>query len=81
MIVESVVKLKDMEATVTNQNLVHEEIKSRLNSGKAYYHSFQVLLSSCLLSINVKVNICRTTILPVFLCGKNIDWGCLRTGC
>jgi hypothetical protein len=46
---------------------MHEEIKSRLNSGNAYYHSVQSLLSSRLLSRNVKVKI--HIILPVILYG------------
>jgi hypothetical protein len=32
--------------TATNQSCINEEIKSRLNSGNVYYHSFQSLLSS-----------------------------------
>jgi hypothetical protein len=50
---------------------IHEEIKSRLNSGNACYHSDQSLLSSRLLSINVKVKIrvYKTIILPVVLYG------------
>jgi hypothetical protein len=36
--------------TVTDQNLIQEEIKRRLNSGNACYHSVQNFLSSCLLS-------------------------------
>jgi hypothetical protein len=42
-----------------------EEIKSRLNSGNACYHSVQSLLSSRLLSRNVKFKIYKTIILPV----------------
>ena len=38
--------------TLTNQNSIQEEIKSRLNSGNASYHSVQNLLSSSLLSKN-----------------------------
>jgi hypothetical protein len=38
---------------VTNQTLVQEEIKRRMNSGNACYHSVQNLLSSRLLSKNV----------------------------
>jgi hypothetical protein len=53
--------------TVTNQNLIKEEIKRRLNSGNACYHSAQNLLSSSLLSKNVKVRIYKTIILPVVL--------------
>jgi hypothetical protein len=55
--------------TVTNQNLIQEEIKRRLNSGNAYYHSVQNLLSSRLLSRNTKIRICGTIILPVVLYG------------
>jgi hypothetical protein len=54
---------------VTNQNLIQEEIKMRLNSGKACYHSVQNLLSSRLLSKNVKVRIYKIIILPVVLYG------------
>jgi hypothetical protein len=38
---------------VRNQNLIQWKIKWRLNSGNACYHSFQKLLSLCLLSKNV----------------------------
>jgi hypothetical protein len=55
--------------TVTNQNLIEEESKRRLNSGNACQHSAQNLLSSHLLSKNVKVRIYKTIILPVVLCG------------
>jgi len=53
--------------TLTNQNLIQEEIKSRLKSGNACYHSVQNLLSSSLLFINLKIKIFRTIILPVVL--------------
>jgi hypothetical protein len=48
---------------------MHEEIKSGLNSGNACYHSVQSLLSSRLLSRNLKVKIHKTIILPVVLYG------------
>jgi len=55
--------------TLTNQNSIQEEIKSRLKLGNAYYYSVQNLLSSRLLSKNLKIKIYRTIILPVFLYG------------
>jgi hypothetical protein len=66
---ESVAKFKYLGKTLTDQNCMQEEIKSRLNSGNACYHSVQSLLSSRLLSINVKVKIYKTIILPVVLYG------------
>jgi hypothetical protein len=58
--------------TVTNQNLIQEEIKRRLNSGNAFYHSVQNLPSSLLLSKNVNIRIYKTIILPVVLYGSEI---------
>ena len=55
--------------TLTNQNSMTEEIKSRLRSGNACYHSVQNLLSSRLLSKDLKIKIYRTIILPVVLYG------------
>jgi hypothetical protein len=54
---------------VTNQNLIQEEIKRRLNSDNACYHSVQNLLSSRLLSKNLNIRIYKTIILPVVLYG------------
>jgi len=41
--------------TLANQNSIQEEIKSRLKSGNACHHSVQNLLSSSLLSRNLKI--------------------------
>jgi len=60
---------KDLRSTLTNQNSIQEKNKSRLKSGNACYHSVQNLLSSILLSKNIKIKIYRTTILPVVLYG------------
>jgi hypothetical protein len=62
-------RLKYLRTTETNQNYIQEEIKRRLNSDNACYHSVQTLLSSLLLSKNVKVRIYKTIILPVVLYG------------
>jgi hypothetical protein len=61
----NVSQFKYLEPTVTNQNLIHEKIKWILNSGNVCYRSVQNLLSSRLLSKNVKVRIYKTIILPV----------------
>ena len=52
-----------------NQNSNEEEIKSRLKSGNACYHSVQNLLSSSLLSKNIKFKIYRTIIFHFVLYG------------
>ena len=49
---ERVEDFKYLGTTLTNQNSIPEEIKSRLRSGNACYHSVQNLLSSRLLSKN-----------------------------
>ena len=47
---ERVEEFKCLGTTLTNQNSILKEIKSRLRSGNACYHSVQNLLSSRLLS-------------------------------
>jgi hypothetical protein len=66
---EKVAKFKYLGMTLTNQNDIPDEIKSRLNSGNAFYYSVQNLLSSCLISKNLKIKIHKTVILPVALYG------------
>ena len=55
--------------TIMHPNSILEEIKSRLKSGNACYHSVQNLLSSSLLYKNLKIKIYRIIILPVVLYG------------
>jgi hypothetical protein len=62
-------QFKYFGTTGTNQTLIQEEIKRRLNSGNACYYSVQSLLSSRLLSKNLKIRIYRTITLPVVLYG------------
>jgi hypothetical protein len=60
---EIVEQFKYLGTTLTYQNSIHEEMKSRLKSENASYHSFS------LLSKNVKIKIYRTIILLVILYG------------
>jgi hypothetical protein len=48
--VDSVDHFKYLRTTITNTYCILEEIKSRLGSGNACYHSVQNILSSSLLS-------------------------------
>jgi hypothetical protein len=52
-----------------NQNSIQEEIRSRVKSWNACYLLMQHLLSSSLLSRNLKIMIYRTIILPVLFYG------------
>jgi hypothetical protein len=54
---ERVEELKCLGTTLTNQNSIQEEIKSRLKSGIARYRWVQNLWSSRLLSKNIKIKI------------------------
>jgi len=53
--IERVEEFKYLGTTLTHQNSIPEEIKSRLRSRNACYHSVQNLLSSRLLSKNLKI--------------------------
>jgi hypothetical protein len=66
---ENVEEFKYLGTTLTYQNSIQEEFKSRLKSGNACYHSVQDLRSSNLLSKNTKIKIYRSIILPVLLYG------------
>jgi hypothetical protein len=62
---ERVEGFKYLGTTLKNQNSIQEEIKSRMKSGNACYHSVQNLLSCSLLPKNCKIKIYRTIISPV----------------
>jgi hypothetical protein len=67
---ERVEELKYLGSTLTNQNSIKEEIKSRLKSWNACYHSVQNLWSSSLLYKNLNIKMYKTIILPV------VSYGC-----
>jgi len=62
-------EFKYLRTTLTNQNSIQEEIKSKMKSGNACYHLVQNLLSSSLISKNLKIKKYRTVILPTVLYG------------
>jgi hypothetical protein len=64
---QNVAQVKYLGTIVTIRNLSKEEIQRRTESGNACYHSVQNLLSSCMLSKNLKIRIYKITILLVVL--------------
>ena len=66
---ERVEQFRYLGSTLTNENSIQKEIKSKLKSGNACYQSVQNLLSSSLLYKNLKIKIYRTIILSVVLYG------------
>ena len=69
---EKVKTSKCLSSLLTNQNSIHEEIKSTLTAGKSCYYSVQTVLSSRLLSNNskTKIYLSKTIIMPVVLYGR-----------
>jgi hypothetical protein len=63
---ENVSHFKYLRKTVTNKNVIQEEIKTRLNSGKACFHSVRNLLSFPLQTKNVKIKIFKIYIIIIF---------------
>jgi len=69
---EKVEEFNYLGKTSTNQNSIAGEMKSRLMSGSACYHSVQNVLSSWLLPKNLKIKIYRTITFPDFCMGLKL---------
>jgi hypothetical protein len=69
---EKVAKFKYLGTILTNQIDIYDEIKSRLNSGNACYYSVQNLLSSRLISNELKIKIYKTVILKLCCMGAKL---------
>ena len=67
---EKVKTFKYLGSLLTTQNSIQDEIKCRLKTANSCYYSVQTLLSSRLLSKNLKIKIYKTIILPV------VPYGC-----
>ena len=72
---EKVKTFKYLGSLLINQNYIYEEIKCRFTAGNSCYYSVQILLSSRLISKNLKIKIHNKVILPVVLygCGKMVS--------
>jgi len=76
---ERVEEFKSLGTTLTNQNSIQEEFKSRLKQVNACYYLVQNLLSSSVHSKNLKINMYRTIILYVVFCGCE-TWSLILRG-
>jgi hypothetical protein len=65
-------EVRYLGTTLTDQNYIQEEIKNRVKSGNACYHSVQNLLSSRLLSKHTKIKLYKAIILPVVFIGVKL---------
>jgi hypothetical protein len=64
---ENIAQFRYLVTDITNRNLIQEKIKRRLNSGNAWYLSLQNILSSRLLSKNVKIKIYNFACVSVWM--------------
>ena len=70
---EKVEYFKYLGTTLTDQNSIHEETKSKLKPRNVYYHSVQNLLSSSLLSKNTVKRIWMLVIQIGLALGVNLS--------
>jgi len=61
-------KFKYFGTVLSDQNFIHEETKSRINSGNASYHSVQINLSSHLISKNLQIKNKKKTLFYLLFC-------------
>jgi hypothetical protein len=64
-----VAKSKYVGTTLTNQNDIHDKIKSRLNSGNSCYYSDQIFCLPVSYKTKLKIKIYKTLVLPVIFYG------------
>ena len=65
-------QFKYLATALTEQNCIQEEIKNRLKSVNACYHSMQNLLPSSLPSKNIQIKIYITIIFLLFYMGVKL---------
>jgi len=75
---ENVAESNYLGITVTNQNCILQEIKSRWTLGYSCYSFVQNLLSSSFLSKNLQIKMYKTMILPIILYGHETWYLTLR---
>jgi hypothetical protein len=61
-----------LETTLKTENIIHEEIKIRLNLGNACSHLVQNLQPSYLLSKNARIKIYKTIGFPAVFVGVKL---------